>query len=227
MIPRASAQRFPLAFRSFSSSTITQAHTSNIGKTPIKFQPSSASFKCTPTSLSVTGPLGTASVPLEPYMTIGFPASDTLTLAVENAEVKKQRSMWGLTRTLIQNAVTGMTQGFTVPLYLVGIGYRAALEADPRGKVEGSNGMRLNMKLGFSHPVIVPVPEHVKAEVPYPTKIVLSCTDKHQLGLFAAKVRKWRPPEQYKGKVGGFVFLRLKPTDIIRRVSSSVMRLLE
>jgi len=134
-------------------------------------------------------------------MTISFPTPDTLALTVENAEIKKQRSMWGLTRTLIQNAVTGMTQGFTVPLYLVGIGYRAALEADPRGKeVEGSSGMRLNMKLGFSHPVIVPVPEHIKAEVPYPTKIILSCTDKHQLGLFAAKVRKWRPPEQYKGK---------------------------
>jgi large subunit ribosomal protein L6 len=226
MIPRTSAQRLPLTFRTFSSSTITQNHTSNIGKAPIKFQPS-ASFKNTPTSLSVTGPLGTTSVPLEPYMTIGFPTPDTLALTVENAEIKKQRAMWGLTRTLIQNAVTGMTEGFTVPLYLVGIGYRAALEADPRGKVEGSSGMRLNMKLGFSHPVIVPVPEHMKAEVPYPTKIILSCTDKHQLGLFAAKVRKWRPPEPYKGKVSGWVVLRLKPTDIVRRVFLSVTKLLE
>jgi len=56
------------------------------------------------------------------------------------------------------------------------------------------------MKLGFSHSVLVPVPAHIKAEVPLPTKIILSCTDKHQLGLFAAKVRKWRPPEPYKGK---------------------------
>ena len=232
MIQCTSAQRvhwkFPPAFRTFSSSTITQRHTSNIGKAPIKFQPCT-SFKNTPTSISVTGPLGTTSVPLEPYMTIGFPTPDTLTLAVENAEVKKQRSMWGLTRTLIQNAVTGMTEGFTVPLYLVGVGYRAALEADPRGKVEGLSGMRLNMKLGFSHPVVVPVPVHIKAEVPYPTKIVLSCTDKHQLGLFAAKVRKWRAPEPYKGKVGGLVFLRLHlpVTDIVRRVFSSVTRLLE
>ena len=227
MILRTSAQRLPLALRAFSSSTVTQAHTSNIGKTPIKFQPSTSSFKCTPASLSVTGPLGTTSVPLEPYMTIDFPAPDTLILSVEDAEIKKQRSMWGLTRTLIQNAVTGMTQGFTVPLYLVGVGYRAALEADPRAEVEGSSGMRLNMKLGFSHPVVVPVPQHIKAEVPYPTKIVLSCTDKHQLGLFAAKVRKWRPPEPYKGKVGDLVVLRLKPTDIVRRVFSSVTRLLE
>jgi large subunit ribosomal protein L6 len=200
MIPRTSARRFGVAIRSFSSSPLTRGHTSNIGKTPIKFQ-QSVSFKATPTSLAVTGPLGTTSVPLEPYMTLGFPTPDTLTLSVENAELKKQRCMWGLTRTLIQNAVTGMTDGFSVPLYLVGVGYRAALEADPRGKCEGTSGMRLNMKLGFSHPVVLPVPDHIKAEVPHPTKIVLSCTDKHMLGLFAAKVRKWRPPEPYKGKV--------------------------
>jgi large subunit ribosomal protein L6 len=120
---------------------------------------------------------------------------------VENAEVKKQRSMWGLTRTLINNAIIGITEGFTVPLYLVGVGYRAALEDDPRGKADGGNGQRLNMKLGFSHSVFVPIPTHIKAEVPAPTKIVLSCTDKHLLGLFAAKVRRWRRPEPYKGKV--------------------------
>jgi hypothetical protein len=79
----ASAQRLPLASRSFSSSTITQRHTSKIGKTPFKFQPS-ALFKNTPTLLSVTGPLGTTSVPLEPYMTISFPTPNTLALAVEN-----------------------------------------------------------------------------------------------------------------------------------------------
>ncbi|KAI0304416.1 ribosomal protein L6, alpha-beta domain-containing protein [Multifurca ochricompacta] len=197
--PQTSAQRLGLAVRTFSSSVVTRGHTSNIGKTPINFQPS-VSFKPTPTSLFVTGPLGTTSIPLEPYMTLDFPTPGTLTLSVENAEFKKQRSMWGLTRTLIQNAVTGMTEGFNVPLYLVGVGYRAALEADPRGKSEGMSGMRLNMKLGFSHPVIVPIPDHIKAEVPHPTKIGLSCTDKHQLGLFAAKVRKWRPPEPYKGK---------------------------
>ena len=103
-------------------------------------------------------------------------------VSVGDAEIKKQRSMWGLTRTLIQNAVTGMTGGFTVPLYLVGVGYRAAASRSrsrPPGKVEGVSGTRLLMKLGFSHPVIVPVPDNVKAEVPYATKIVLSCTDKH------------------------------------------------
>jgi large subunit ribosomal protein L6 len=203
MMPhRTSTQRLGTAIRSFSSSIVAQVHTSNIGKTLIRFQPS-VSFETTSTSLSVRGPLGTTTVPLEPYMALDFPAPGALALTVENAEVKKQRSMWGLTRTLIQNAVTGMTEGFTVPLYLVGVGYRAALEADPRRKRQGMSRMRLNMKLGFSHPVVVPVPDHIKAEVPYPTKILLSCTDKHQLGLFAARVRKWRPPEPYKGKVGG------------------------
>ena len=138
-----------IAIRSISSSVAVRGHTSNIGETPVNVQPS-VSFVRTPASLSVTGPLGTASVSLEPYMTLDFPTPGTLTLSVENAEVKKQRSMWGLTCTLIQNAVTGMTDGFTVPLYLVGVGYRAALEADPRGKLEGMSGTRLNMKLGFS-----------------------------------------------------------------------------
>ncbi|KAK1229871.1 54S ribosomal protein L6 mitochondrial [Marasmius sp. AFHP31] len=93
-----------------------------------------------------------------------------------------------------------MTEGFTVPLYLVGVGYRAALEEDPRGTSDGGNGKRLHMKLGYSHSIFVPIPPHIKAEVPTPTKIVVSCTDKHLLGLFAAKIRGYRKPEPYKGK---------------------------
>jgi hypothetical protein len=104
----------------------TEPQSGEPGKTPIRFQ-SSVSFDSTPASLSVT-----STVLLEPYMTLDFAVPGTLALNVENAEVKKQRSMWGLTRTLIQNAFPGMTEGFAVPLYLVDIGYRAALEADPR-----------------------------------------------------------------------------------------------
>lgn len=155
----------------------------------------------TPTHIGVTGPLGSTSVRLEPYMSLSTSEPGTLALAVEDATKKNQRAMWGLTRTLIANAVTGMTEGFSVPLHLVGVGYRAALEDDPRGTAEGGSGQRLNMKLGFSHSVLVPVPAHIKAEVPAPTKILLSCTDKHKLGLFAAQVRLWRKPEPYKGKV--------------------------
>ncbi|EPQ54478.1 ribosomal protein L6 [Gloeophyllum trabeum ATCC 11539] len=196
MIPRPQLFRH---LRCFSSTARNHGHTSNIGKQPIKIPPS-VTVDPTPTHIAVKGPLGSTSVPLEPYMKIAFPEPGSLSIAVENAEEKKQRSMWGLTRTLINNAVVGMTEGFTVPLYLVGVGYRAALEDDPRATQEGGSGQRLNMKLGFSHSVLMPIPSHIKAEVPAPTKIVLTCTDKHQLGLFAAAVRKWRPPEPYKGK---------------------------
>lgn len=97
-----------------------------------------------------------------------------------------------------------MTEGFSVPLYLVGVGYRAILEPDPRGLQQGFSGQRFNMKLGYSHSVLIPIPSHIKAEVVLPTKIMLFCTDKHLLGLFAAKVRSWRRPEAYKGKVRKF-----------------------
>ncbi|KAJ8518462.1 hypothetical protein ONZ45_g4449 [Pleurotus djamor] len=197
MLPR--SRIFAQAVRTFSSSARANAHVSHIGREPIKF-PETVTLSPSPTSISVTGPLGTTSVPLRPYMKIDFPQNDTMTIVVEDPEIKEQRAMWGTTRTLIYNAIVGMTEGFTVPLYLVGVGYRVMLEDDPRGKVDGCNGQRLNMKLGYSHFVYVPIPAHIKAEVPSPTKIVLSCTDKHQLGLFAAKVRSYRKPEPYKGK---------------------------
>lgn len=197
MIPRSLLSH---TLRSFSSSARCQTHVCHIGRAPIKFLPT-VSVVPSPTSLAVRGPLGETQVPLEPYMQITFPEPHVLKLTVEDAEVKKQRQMWGLTRTLISNAIVGMTEGWTVPLYLVGVGYRAALEDDPRGKEGGGNGQRLNMKLGFSHSVLVPIPEHIKCSVPLPTKIVLTCTDKHLLGLFAAKVRRFRKPEPYKGKV--------------------------
>ncbi|KAG2151408.1 ribosomal protein L6, alpha-beta domain-containing protein [Suillus clintonianus] len=196
MIPRAALSK---ALRHFSSSARASIHISHIGKTPIPI-PTNVTITQSQTSLEVKGPLGSTSVPLESYMKLAYPQENVLTIAVEDAEVKKQRSMWGLTRTLINNAVVGMTEGFTVPIHLVGVGYRAALEDDPRGTTNGGNGQRLNMKLGHSHNVYVPIPAHIKANVPSPTKIILFCTDKHLLGLFAASIRKWRPPEPYKGK---------------------------
>jgi len=184
------------------------------------------------------GPLGTTSVRLEPYMTLSYQnytlgepagnspppqpnpkgkeksidATPALTITVEDKTRRNQRSMWGLTRTLVANSIIGMTEGFLVPLHLVGVGYRAALEPDPRplrviereggGTPLSGNGppMRLNMKLGYSHSVYVAIPPHIKADVPLPTRIMLFCTDKQKLGLFAAKVRALRKPEPYKGK---------------------------
>ncbi|KAI0712197.1 ribosomal protein L6 [Earliella scabrosa] len=186
--------------RSFSSSAPSCAGiVSNIGKKPIVYPPS-VTLSPSPTAISVKGPLGETSIPLMPFVQLDHSTPNTLAVTVQEPKQRKQRAMWGLTRTLIENAIIGMTQGFTTPVYLVGVGYRAALEEDPRGKGDGRSGQRLNMKLGFSHPVFVSIPEHIKVAVPLPTKIVLSCTDKHQLGLFAAEIRRWRPPEPYKGK---------------------------
>ena len=145
----------------------------------------------------------------------------SVSISVAEPHARKQRSMWGLTRTLIANAVTGMSEGFVVPLHLVGVGYRAALEPDPRpaaiiakeggGNTGNGSPMRLNMKLGYSHSVLVPIPPYIKAEVPTPTRIMLSCNDKQKLGLFAAKVRNWRKPEPYKGKVCHCIVYGISP----------------
>ena len=223
---------FTIYARTFSTSLNAHAgHPCYIGRSPVPYPPS-VTVVPTPTALQINGPLGKTSVPLEPYMTISIkspPAShaavqadnkgktkDTglvpsVSISVAEPQARKQRSMWGLTRTLIANAITGMTEGFTIPLHLVGVGYRAALEPDPRPAAiitkegGGASGqgppMRLNMKLGYSHSVFVPIPPYIKAEVPIPTRIMLSCNDKQKLGLFAAKVRNWRKPEPYKGKV--------------------------
>lgn len=186
--------------RNFSSTAAAQKHIAHIGGKPILFPPN-VTFNSSPDSIAIQGPLGTTSVVLHPFVKIQIDQPNTLTVAVEDAEIKHQRAMWGTTRTLIYNAIVGMTEGYTVPLYLVGVGYRVALEDDPRGTADGGNGQRFNMKVGFSHSIYIPIPPHIKAEVPLPTKIILSCTDKQKLGQFAANVRAYRKPEPYKGKV--------------------------
>ncbi|KAF8195365.1 ribosomal protein L6, alpha-beta domain-containing protein [Pholiota molesta] len=156
-----------LARRSFSTTAPALKNVSIIGREPIKFPPS---VTITPT-------------PTE----IDFPVEHTMKLSVAKSSEKLQRQMWGTTRTLIWNAIIGMTEGYT-------------LEDDPRGTTDGSNGQRLHLRLGHSHSIFLPVPSHIKAEVPSATKIVLFCKDKHLLGLFAAKIREFRKPEPYKGK---------------------------
>jgi ribosomal protein L6P/L9E len=138
-----------------------------------------------------------------------------LGMFVTDPAQKAQRMMWGTTRTLIANAITGQTTGFTLPVYLLGVGFRAALEPDPRRlpmshqDVIAAGGpdvprTRLAMKLGYSHTVYVVVPEGIKVTLPSPTKIVVFGTDKAKVGQFAADIRTKRKPEPYKGKVGYF-----------------------
>jgi large subunit ribosomal protein L6 len=152
----------------------------------------------------VKGPLGKEYISLEPFIKILYPQPGTIQLTVDDPTLREQRQMWGTTRALINNAMIGMSEGFSVNLYLVGVGYRVTLENDPRGKEEGGSGQRLNMKLGFSHPVYQPIPADIKAEVPTATKIILFATNNQRLGQFAAEVRQWRKPEPYKGKVRNF-----------------------
>ena len=232
--------------RQFSSSARVCSH---IGKTPIPLPPNT-SFNRTPSHLTITGPLGSTSLPIPSYVNLGFPtngttssssssttsapnstitspdASSTLTfitpnepvsnpklapklqVSVEDEKKREQRRSWGLTRTLISNAIQGQTEGFTTPLHLIGVGFRAAIEKDEfTEKKTGRKGaMRLNMKLGYSHPVYIPIPEDIKVEVPIPTRIVLKGTDKQRIGQFAANIRQWRKPEPYKGKVCALPF---------------------
>ena len=120
-----------------------------------------------------------------------------IAVAVENNEIvvtrpndeKLNRSLHGLTRTLIANMVEGAAHGYKKELEINGIGYRAAMQ-----------GTQLVMNIGFSHQVFMDQPEGIKIEVPSPNKIVISGPDKQKVGQFAAEVREKRPPEPYKGK---------------------------
>src|ERR1700722_407109 len=156
-----------------STACLHKNYVSNVGKQLIKL-PHTVTLTPSSTALSIEGPMGKTSVPLEPFIQLKFLEDNALEVGVDTPSVKEQRSMWGTTRTLIYNAIVGMTVGYSVPLYLVGVGYRVALEEDTRGNNTAA-GWRLNMKLGSSHSILVPIPSHIKVEVPIPTKIILSC----------------------------------------------------
>ena len=112
---------------------------------------------------------------------------------------KEARALWGLSRTLVQNIFVGVTSGFEQRLEINGVGYRAQVE-----------GKALNLALGYSHDVKFPIPEGIKIETPKPTEIVISGIDKQKVGQVAAEIRRWRPPEPYKGKgvkyAGEYIF---------------------
>ena len=114
-------------------------------------------------------------------------------------ETKRARSMWGTSRTLVNNLVTGVTKGYEKKLEITGVGYRAALQ-----------GKNLQIALGYSHDVIYPVPEGIAIATPKPTEIVVTGIDKQKVGQVAAEIRAFRPPEPYKGKgvkyAGEFIF---------------------
>jgi large subunit ribosomal protein L6 len=104
-------------------------------------------------------------------------------------ETKRARSMWGTSRTLVSNLVTGVTKGFERKLEITGVGYRAAVQ-----------GKNLQIALGFSHDVVYPIPNGITIVTPKPTEVVISGIDRQKVGQVAAEIRGYRPPEPYKGK---------------------------
>jgi large subunit ribosomal protein L6 len=137
--------------------------------------------------LSVKGPKGTLS--LQMIDDIRYEIGDG-GISVEPAnDSKRARSFWGMQRSLVQNLVTGVTEGFTKTLEISGVGYRAAMQ-----------GKNLRLQLGYSHDVNIPVPEGITIKTPDPTTVEISGIDRQQVGQIAAEIRQWRKPEPYKGK---------------------------
>ena len=160
---------------------------SRIGRAPIAV-PAGVEIKIEDNNLvTVKGPKGTLTQQLHPNMTI---KQDGAELHVTRPnDLKENRSLHGLTRTLLHNMVVGVTVGYKKTLDVNGVGYRVTME----------NG-KLVMNLGYSHQVIMEAPEGITIETPSANQIVISGYDKQLVGQFAAKVREKRPPEPYKGK---------------------------
>ena len=137
--------------------------------------------------VSVKGPLGTLTQKLSPRVKIER-IENRLEFKV-NDNSRQANALSGTVRALVANMVTGVTKGFEKKLTLVGVGYRAQAQGD-----------KLNLTLGFSHPVVHQLPQGVKAETPTQTEILIKGTDKQQVGQVAAEVRRYRSPEPYKGK---------------------------
>jgi len=159
---------------------------SRIGKLPIKI-PTNVDVSINGLEVIVKGKFGTLNNTIPDLLTVEQ-IEDQLVVKIKN-ETKATRSLHGLYRSLLNNMVIGVSEQFQITLNLNGVGYRAAVQ-----------GKSLVLNLGFSHPIEMNIPDGIKVEVVKNTTINLEGCDKESLGLFAAQVRAWRPPEPYKGK---------------------------
>jgi large subunit ribosomal protein L6 len=159
---------------------------SRVANSPVEL-PSGVEVKLTDDQIEVKGGKGSLSLEINSVVTVAQEGAK-LIFAAKNGS-KFSRAMSGTTRSLVNNMVTGVSAGFEKKLQLVGVGYRVQVQGD-----------KLNLTLGFSHPVVYELPEGVKAASPSQTEIVLSSIDKQLLGQVAAEIRAYRPPEPYKGK---------------------------
>ena len=159
---------------------------SRIGRQPIPV-PSGVTIAIEPERVTVNGPKGELSERIHRDIDVAHDGEQLLVTRPTNRG--EHRALHGLTRTLVANMVTGVTDGFEKRLEIQGVGYRAQLR-----------GRDLELALGYSHPVSVKAPEGIEFEVPQPTRIVVRGTSKQQVGEIAALIRKQRKPEPYKGK---------------------------
>jgi large subunit ribosomal protein L6 len=157
---------------------------SRVAKQPVDI-PSGVEVKVAGQSVSVKGPQGALEVQV--HEAVGVEQHDNRLLF--NARAAAGRAMAGTMRSLVNNAVFGVSKGFQRKLELVGVGYRAQVQ-----------GNSLNLTLGYSHPIDYPVPDGVKVETPSQTEVVVKGIDKQKVGQVAAEIRAFRPPEPYKGK---------------------------
>jgi large subunit ribosomal protein L6 len=158
---------------------------SRVGRAPIPL-PSGANVTPEGSALRVEGPKGKLSLSLPAVISV---ALDGRVLRVKAAEGDDSRALHGLYRALIANMVEGVVNGFSKELEIVGVGYRAQVK-----------DKQLELNVGLSHPVLVPIPDGITVEVPKPTALIVKGADRHLVGQFAANIRRIAPPEPYKGK---------------------------
>ena len=158
---------------------------SRVAKYPVEV-PKGVDVTLSGVEVSVKGPLGTLKQAMLPFITV---EKDGDNLQVRAGEGDSANAMSGTMRALLANMVNGVTKGFEKKLTLVGVGYKAQTQ-----------GAKLNLSLGFSHPVVHDMPNGIKAETPTPTEIIIKGIDKQLVGQVAAEVRAYRSPEPYKGK---------------------------
>jgi large subunit ribosomal protein L6 len=169
---------------------------SRIGKKPVAV-PAGVTAKVDGQAVSVKGSKGELKFVVPDDVLVKF--EDNSIKVDPRSETKRARAMWGMSRSMISNLVTGVTTGFTKTLEITGVGYKAAVA-----------GKNLQLSLGYSHDVVYPIPAGVTIVTPKPTEINISGSDKRQVGQVAAEIRGFRGPEPYKGKgvkyAGEFIF---------------------
>jgi large subunit ribosomal protein L6 len=169
---------------------------SRIGKRPVTI-PSGVTADIANGMITVKGPKGTLTLNMREEISYTL-AGDAITVKPAN-DTKAARAFWGMQRTLVENLVTGVTQGYTKTLLITGVGYRAA-----------SQGKNLKLQLGYSHDVDFAIPDGIEIKTPDNTTVEIIGIDKQKVGQVAAEIRRWRKPEPYKGKGikyrGEFIF---------------------